>query len=215
MRYDAKMSFRARRHHLESADRIAENMLRLPEYELVGPTGRSVLRMALQRGAGVFNDAQEKYFTIEEARNLSREIQAGATASVGGFTVRLPYINSMNVHLTPGIYADDLFAKGVVAIIEGRGDDDSKDQLVHVRMPQKLLSEIKQAIARLPRAPRPFDTSNAAVRLMLEIGLFLVDDEVYWRRKEVEDPELDAEMRGVRPRRKVERLRVGAPRAAR
>jgi len=72
-----------------------------------------------------------------------------------------------------------------------------------------LLALIKGAIARLPRAGRPFDTSSAAVRLMLEIGLFLVDNEVYWRRKEINDPNLDAEMRGFHEQQRVTRLRLG------
>ncbi len=201
MGYDTKLSFRTKRSQLDRAGAIAEKMLRLPEYELVGPTGRSVIRMALRRGAQVFNEAQEKYFTVQEARSLARTLEEGAMANVQGFSVRLPYINSMNVFLTPAPFADSLFARGVVAILEGAGADDSKDQLIHVRMPQALLREIKRAVARLPRAPRPFDTSSAAVRLMLEIGLFLVDHDVFWRRKELKDPDLDPEMRGVHKRK--------------
>jgi hypothetical protein len=174
---DAQLTLRTWASQIERAQQLAKEIRQLPRYELLGITKMTVLRLALADGVEVIERVDRKYLREEEAQRLRDEINRGTV--VGG--VHLPYINGMNVMLTPTPYSDTIFTAGIVDLHRRRLGQ-GKEVLINIRLPKTLRQRLDSAVREILAAgpPPERETASAAVRLVLEIGLFWIGYKVYW-----------------------------------
>jgi hypothetical protein len=181
MPHEHQLALRTWVSQIRQATEIATAMSRLPRYGLLRITKTAVLRLALADGIEVIEGADAKYFRQDKAQQLLNAIEEGNVTSTG---LRLPIINSYNVMLTPDAYADTLLAQGIVDLHREQYGD-GKEALVNIRLPKTLRQRMDNAVKKMLKAglSPTIETTSAAMRLMLDIGLFWMDYKVYWKER--------------------------------
>ena len=178
MPHEDQLALRTWAAQIEQAMEIATAMGKLPRYGLLGITKMTVLRLALADGIEVIEQADPMYLRKEKAQELLATFENGILTKSG---LRLPIINSFNVMLTPEAHADELLAQGIVDLHSGKSAT-GKEALVNIRLPRALKQRMEKAARRMSKAgpPPSLGSTSAAIRLMLDIGLFWMDYKVYW-----------------------------------
>jgi len=137
----------------------------------------TALRLALADGVEVIERVDRKYLREAEAQRLGDEIDRGMV--VNG--IHVPFINSMNVMLTPGTYSDFIFTRGIVELHQRRFGE-GKEVLINIRLPKSLRQRLDGAVRQVLAAgpPPEKESASGAVRLILEVGLFWLAYKVFW-----------------------------------
>jgi hypothetical protein len=171
MVYDGRIVLRTWPSQVDRAKKVAHRMRRMPRYEVLGINRMTVLRLALADGVEAFERADKKYFGLEEARKRAAEIDAGQD------------INSINVMHTPGPYSAQLMARGIVDVHEKRLGA-AKEVLVNIRVPKRLRARLDAAVKEVLEAGAlpVAESGSSALRLILEVGLFWIENKLYWER---------------------------------
>lgn len=193
MGLDTQLTLRTWPSQVEHAKQLASDIRQLPRYELLGVTKMTALRLALADGVDGVERMDPKYFREPEAQRLADQIDAGTVVNC----IQVPYVNATNVLLTPGTYSDHIFMRGIVALHQRRFAE-GKEVLINIRLPKSLRKRLDKAVRQILAAgpPPERESASAAVRLILELGLFWLWHKVYWAKSVQEDARPDSESPG-------------------